>query len=116
MLTVSDIYAIGIVRNGSDAYEVSGFLTVSRHLTFLSQSQEEQEKAILVLAPGIIEKWINEIPAYGGSMVTFAGEATIKGYIVKSGLAPLPYAFYKISHIQFRSPHGLEVSYVPTAS
>lgn len=116
MPTVSDIYASEIGYNDSADYEVSGFLIVSRHLTFLSQSQEEQEKAILVLAPGIIENWIKEIPAYGGSMVTFAGEATVKGKIFKSGLAPLPYAFYKVSHIQFRSPHGLEVSYVPTAS
>lgn len=116
MLTVEDVFASDISYRHSDVEVVSGFLVVSPHLTFLCPSDESTEKAILVVAPGLIEKWTGVIPGYAGSMVAFAGEATVTGNIAMSGLAPCPYVFYRVASIRFCNQHGMEARYEPSAS
>jgi hypothetical protein len=111
MLSVDDIFSSDIGHRHEEEEVVSGFLVVSKHLTYLCPSSESRQRAILVVAPGLIEQWMPIIPAYGGSMVTFAGEAIVKGRIAKSGLDPCPYAFYDVARIDFRNTHGMEALY-----
>lgn len=116
MLTVEDVFLSDIGYRHTEIEVVSGFLVVSRHLIYLCPSANVREKAILVVAPGLLDKWLEEIPPYAGTMVAFSGEATITGNIAKSGLAPCPYAFYRVSEVKFRNEHGMEARYAPSAS
>jgi len=113
MRTVEDIFAHDIDIRTNSIETVAGFLLVSQHLVCLCQSNELRDKAILVVAPGLKKKWEHEIPPYAGTMVAYAGEATVTGKLARSGVAPLPYAFHEVHRITFQGPGGLTAVYEP---
>jgi len=113
--TVDDVFASDISYRHELEESVSGFLIVSAHLTFLCASEDQRERAIMLVAPGLRDQWMESMPAYAGTMVTFAGIATVTGRLCKSGLPPLPYAFVTIRKLVFRNAHGMEAEYTSMA-
>jgi len=95
---------------------VSGFLIVSKCRTFLRPSNDQRQRAISVVAPGLGEQFLKTLPPHAGSMVTYAGAATVTGQICKSGLDPMSHAFRGVRTLTFRSAHGMEASYQPEES
>lgn len=85
---------------GVDA-SVSGHLVVSGSLTYLCSSELSQQKAILVVAPWLVDALLELVPVSMGSMHLFSGQATVSGQLVQSGLGLVPLAFYRVTNISF---------------
>lgn len=116
VLTVDDVFASDISYRHEPEETVSGFLIVSKLLTFLCPSEERRDLSIMVVAPGLRDQWIKHMPPRAGSTVSFAGVATVTGNLCKTGLAPLPYAFVTVRKLVFQNSHGMQAEYtsVPT--
>jgi hypothetical protein len=111
LLTFDEVFASDIGYRHEQVETVKGFLVVTTHLTILCESEQLRDRAVLVNAPGLKNEWMKQIPAYGGSPVAFAGDATVSGSLSKSGLNPLPYIFHIVHRIDFVNSHGMEVVY-----
>jgi hypothetical protein len=79
--------------------EVSGYLYVSENVSYLVEREGfEAEGCILVCIPNLPKIMIDQdIPVAVGTMVLFAGRATICGTFVKSGLPLMPAAITQVT-------------------
>ena len=113
--SVEDVFSSNIGYHDDRVETISGYLVVSRHLTFLCASEKAAEepcaRSIMVVAPDLGEQWSMFMPPYAGTMVSFAGEATVTGRLCRTGLAPLPFAFVTVRRLVFLDRHGMTAEY-----
>lgn len=92
-----------------------GFLIVTGSLVVLCPSGAERRSGIIVPVPfaALIDQWSKTIPLLGGSRVSYAGEATVRGKFGASGIPALPLIAIGIEEITFKHDSGLTARYVP---
>lgn len=113
MPSVDDIFQSDIGFGPSPDVEVEGWLVVSKPLSYLTMSESEDKNAILVIAPGLYEQFLEQIAVRCGTMVGFVGKARISGRLSRTGLSPLPYAIYRIDTLTFQELDGSFATYTP---
>lgn len=115
MQSIDDIFSSDIGYGLGQDVEVQGWLVISENLCYLTNSSDDQKSAILVIAPGICEQFLTQLPVRAGTMVSFAGNARVSGKALQSGLVPLPYAIYRVKKIEFQEKSGGNAIYAPPA-
>ncbi len=98
-MNFDEVYKLEIGFGLGVEAKVSGFITISENIIYLCASEAEQKNAILVIAPWLKEKVINEVSVRVGSMNLFSGSATITGRLIQTGLGLVPLAFYSASSV-----------------
>ncbi|WP_217641985.1 hypothetical protein, partial [Atopomonas hussainii] len=116
MRSVDDIFQSEIGFGPGHQIEIEGWLVVAKPLSYLTASESKEENAILVIAPGLYEQFLDQLAVRCGTMVGFAGTAKITGRLSKTGLSPLPYAIYKIDTLTFQERDGSSAIYIPEKS
>jgi hypothetical protein len=111
--TVDDVFQSDIGFGSGINAEVEGWLVVSSHLSYVVGSDLDEGNAVLVIAPSLYEQFRQQLALRGGSMVGFKGNAKILGKISRTGMSPLPYAFYRVEKILFEEADGGCATYIP---
>jgi hypothetical protein len=115
MISVEELLARKAEMRPTAIEVAQGFLIVTGALVVLCPRESDKHTGIIVPVPAatLIDEWSKTIPLQGGSRVSYAGEATVRGRFGASGIPALPLVALGIEEITFKHDSGLAASYAP---